>query len=225
MPTLGEFHTLVGQVFNLDDRMDAFIPAATRQAARWIERNQTIRYMKRTELYNKTGGTDNVLSIGAAGNVKGLDAVAIYEENNYDNLIAELDHEDLINTQTADEGVPSAFDYRTIILASDTDPADDAEPEIILDIVPAINYSFAVNTVRYSTWPTSLTVTHWLLENAEDILLARTCIQLGPIAREPEITQFYSPLLNDGLQTLLSAEQEHAEPASRPRKMRFGGST
>jgi len=47
MNTLGELHTTISNALARGTSLDAQIPGYLRQAARWIERNQTYQYMRK----------------------------------------------------------------------------------------------------------------------------------------------------------------------------------
>jgi hypothetical protein len=49
---------------------------------------------------------------------------------------------------------------------------------------------------------------HWLLENGEDVVLGKTMELLAPFLRMPELLQTYRPMLDEGIRTLLMADEE-----------------
>jgi hypothetical protein len=60
--------------------------------------------------------------------------------------------------------------------------------------------------VAYSTWPTLPTATHWLIDNAEATLEAKTMQLIAPAMRDEKLLLMYKGLFDEHLRSLLLAE-------------------
>lgn len=223
--TLGDFHTLIGDVANVSTNLDALTPIAVRQAARWIERNHTLRYMRRKETISWNPDSLGVSSFFPLDeNVKSVDFVTFLIESD-GSEVQELDHDkDLLHVDPT-VGVPKKYRTRFDTSGSATVPGQDVEG-IEVDIVPDKTYSVELYLVRYTfPWPTDTADEHWLLDNAEDVLLIASMIYLSPLARETELLQFYTPMLAPAMKTLLAAESASEQTPAGASRLGFGGTS
>jgi hypothetical protein len=70
------------------------------------------------------------------------------------------------------------------------------------------NYSIEFFGAQYSVWSTATNATHWLFDNAEDLLVAQSMFFLAPIVRAPELWQMFKAIRDEAVQTAMRADDE-----------------
>ncbi|MGI9610003.1 MAG: hypothetical protein ACR2NL_06885 [Acidimicrobiia bacterium] len=192
---LGELHSLVQRVVNRGTLYDADIITQTRIAARWLERNRSYRYMRKLCYVSLDAGDTEV--IYGDGFVKSVIFFRIQVEAQWHYLTMRDPHD------FANFGIPEEPKHYYL----------EEDRRFILNVEPDKNYDGQIFLRKFTDWPVTAladvlttTETNWLLENADDALLARTLIQLSPIVRNARLIGEYSGLLSDSLKTLEIAE-------------------
>ena len=187
---LGDFKSLLRRSHKRGSALDNDLDGAIRRAARWIEANHTLHYMKQRFQVTVTQGTDEVE----------LPKIGI-------KAILSLRYRELIN--------------RRIVHLSKTTleavhPVDDLPSEFYLDGAYTIvfNGSFQEDfeligrMSRYSDWPKKETDTHWLLDNAESLMLTQTMLELGLISRDERSYGMFMQNRDQQIRTLINADYE-----------------
>lgn len=197
---LGDFHEVVSSALARGTALDEQIPSFVRQAARWLERNYTFNYMKQfvgVSIDVSELDTPRYIELGAQvpkaipffrwvmgdGSYQKCDRVEASDQDSLTDATAALP--------------PTGFwldGVRRLVL--NQTPTEDLEGELRLD--------------RYTAWSTDDDFEHWLIDYAEDVLLARTMIHLGARTKDRKLMEFYAPLFKDGITGLLLAEDELA---------------
>lgn len=190
---LGEFHSSVSAEINRGAAHDAAIPDAVRRAARWLERNYTFRYMEIKTLISYSAGIDYVDAFLIDKTKKIMD-LAI---NDTDGTVDHLDQVEPIDLHEKETAKPTSW----YLLQTST--------YIWTNTVIDQAYTGYVHRAQYTTWPTSLATSGiWLIDNAEDVLLAQAMILLAPRMRAPELAALYGKMRDEGLRTLVMADEE-----------------
>jgi hypothetical protein len=205
MPTLGEFHTLIKNEANQGSRLDSYIPEATRRAARFLEVNYSFLYMERFQQAELDVSGANPKFLPFPGNsTKKVNFVRYTQRAGTDPLRAShyvyLNRVDPIDISVIEVNQnPTAY-----WLTGD----ESGSRFLVLDRVPTTNLILEIHSVEYSTWPTNTSATNWLLENAEEAMIAKTMQRLARYAEEPEWVQFYAEPFEEGLRTVIMADEE-----------------
>lgn len=203
--TLGDFHDIVKAEANQGTRLDSYIPTAVRRAARFMEVNYSFLYMERFQAAELDVSGSNPKFLPFPGDTtKKINFVRYTQmagsEPNRESNYVYLNRVDPIDIAVIEStGNPTAY-----WLTGD----ESGSRFLVLDRVPATNLDLEIHSVEYSTWPTNLSATHWLLENAEEAMLAKTMQRLARYAEEPEWMQFYAEPFEEGLRTVLMADEE-----------------
>jgi hypothetical protein len=204
--TLATFETNVRSIINRGTKYDTEITNFTRQSARWIERNASLKYMECLEPLRIIEDDEEILF-----NTDLIKSIIFMRLDIDRNLIQSLniawafgpddrwfflkkgDPRDFIDKE---KGIPSHY-----WLGSGNRKIKFNRPSVT-DFDGEIFYN------RYSDWPTDTTKTHWLLNNAEDILLAQVMILMAPVLRNPRLVGQYRPIRDEAIRTMMLAEEE-----------------
>lgn len=188
------FHDLVAEDLNEAADYSSRIVSATRQAVRWMERNNNFFYMRVAQSVDVPVGGQMIFS----PRTKRIDIFKI--------LLETVDDEDRYKI------LPRKRDY-------DFEIESEGEPEFYVQRSPYLAYAYP-KPIReydglaigymYTDWDAlATTATHWLIDNGEDALLARTLLYLAPILKDREMVVDYREMLQESLVTLLNADDEH----------------
>lgn len=209
--TLAEFHTQVQNELKRGTSQNALIPAWTKRAARWIERNYTLQYMRRFVSFSTDPDAAEPRALPLPETrMKQIDFMRIVSD---------------AGEALDDYAYLSKCDPQDVLGALEKQPTRywlDAYDYIWLDYTPDVIYGMEMSYSRYTTWPTDTSETPWLVDNAEDALLARTMLYAAPAVRmSAAMKADYREMLQDGLQTLIGADRDLAE-TNTSRVMNYG---
>jgi hypothetical protein len=191
---LGEFHAEIKASLARGDSLDAIIPGYTRRAALWMERNYTFQYMKQfleVDIDPTLASTPRYIELGPGA----PKAIPMFRWVLGDGTYMPLTKVDPLRLDALEVSTPESYwldGTRRIILSST--PGEVLHGELRID--------------RYTPWPAELTFTHWLLDRAEDVMLAQTLIMMSIHLRDPRLRDNYKQMRDEGMLTLLNAEDE-----------------
>lgn len=179
---LGEFHDLVSDALGRGTSLDTVIPKRVAFAARWLERNYTFQYMRQWKEFT----------------VDVSEAEYPYIISLYD---LELKAIDLIRRRQTDDDGDIVFNRPLKkVHPGDRESRPTGMPEsywlnglssIILNSVPDEDMTFEAHIQAFTKWGEADTWTHWLLDNATQLLLCRTLMIMVPRTRDPALWQTY----------------------------------
>ena len=204
------FYNQLSEEINQGTRLDTYLPRYVRRAVRQLERNYSLLYMERfsgvdldvdaanarflpwpSELTKKinfvryAASTDGTVTTAQNSNARGW----VY-----------LQRCDPINVTSIETASPQAY-WLT--------GGEDGLGYLVLDQVGTTDITFEIHWVQYTDWDSLLTTaTHWLLNNAEDVLIAQTLQLLAGLADEPDWIPKYTKMRDEGIRTLLMADEE-----------------
>lgn len=203
---LGEFHQMVSAELKRGSSLDAVIPSKVRQAVRFLERNAPMKHMETW--------FDLVLD--------------------RDDQLAQFPWQFrhfrwMRYKQITSDG----FLYLKSVNGEDLFPWDDySVPMSYLQIgYEAIRFNrpapdrLALEGVvyKFTDWQTTQPqFSHFLLTNAEDLLLHQTLITMAVYLKDARMLQFYKPLRDESLKALFAMDQE-AEENGKNEQMVYGG--
>lgn len=209
MLTLGDFYTTVRDALGRGTALDAVIAANVRKSVRWIERNVDPGY-----LYMQKFGTLTLTSSGTYPHVidvphQRMKAILFFRLVGDDNDYTYLHKIDPREVNELDTAQPAGYWL-------------DGTTRIILDAKPDEDYTAEMQWVEYSSWNIAETHTHWLLDNAEDLLFAQTMLAMAPYTRDPKLVQTYKLLRDEALVTLEGA-RINTDTENADYTMNYGG--
>jgi hypothetical protein len=193
---LGEFKAELKLVIRRGDSMDDLIPGFIRQAAFWLERNRTMNYMLRFgQIEVDPDATDTPRYI-ELDNTR-IKSIPMFRWINSDGSYSNLTKKDPRDMTVLEAGVPAFYwlsGVSTIVLSGTPDEVLNGELWV----------------ARYSAWPISDDATHWLLDNGEDVLQARSMINFAKHIRDPELREHWKAVFDESLVGFYAAEDELA---------------
>lgn len=203
---LGEFHALVSRETTMAPHFDLEIPSYVKRAARFIERNQDMEYMRKYVEFTLNAAASQPRSIPFFNNrVKDFIffryPITQGWPPGYENPVStegswfyltQVDPRDVAGNA---DGPPSAYWL-------------DGRDCIWFDNKPGTDIDMQASWYEYTDWPTDPASEPWLVTDMEDLLLGQTMMFLSPRAREPEWIGLYRPQRDEGLRTLHLAEEQ-----------------
>lgn len=203
MTTLAEFHSMVGDEVNKGTRYDSVIPRFTRRAARFIERNYNFLYMERFAELDLDLSSPNPRFVAfPSEETKKVNFVR------YPRVIGGSNQQEYVYLSKVDP-------IDVVSIEPETRPrgywqTGDATGAnfLVLDQVGTDELTFEVHYIEFSTWSTDTGSTHWLLNNAEDVMIAQTMRMMAPYANEPDWIMAYKAMWEEGIRTLTMVDEE-----------------
>lgn len=203
---LGEFHTEVQGACGRGTALNAQIISATRRAAKWLERNCAYKYMEQlgSLVFNPDAALPHVVTLPPRLRNITL-ARLVLSDGSYARL-RKIDPRDCVSLDTARPSGYSTVGYG----------------QMVLDTKPDAAYFCELRWNAFTAWPTALTATNWLLENAEDALLGQTMMGMAVHMRDQRMFAMYKLVRDEALHTLETTEGDYEE-SNRDDSMGFDG--
>lgn len=203
---LGEFHQFIADDINRGDSLTATIPVVTRMAARFIENNYTLQYMRRFVSFtmDASAAVPNCLPLPGEPKSFGFFRLIPTGASEY-HYLNKIDPRD---SKIIEDGLPDAYWV-------------DGVDNFILDRSPDVDYPSELYYAQYTTWPTADSALPWLLANAEAVMIAQTMKLMVPVAKVPVLAKSYETLGTEGIRALLIADEE-LQRSGASVKMRYG---
>lgn len=196
---LGDFHDMVEDALGRPS-LNTRVPKRVAMAVQWIERNYTFQYMRTWRSLTALATADYPYIITQSGlNIKGIDLMRI-KSLDVDNEIVFSSPLRKVHPQDRERralGVPESYWIN-------------GRSSIILNSIPEEDTEFELHLQEYTSWNyESDTFTHWLLDNATQLLLCRTLMMLalGP-ARDAELYAAYKADFDLEISTFKTSEEE-----------------
>lgn len=196
--TLGEFHEDVEDSLGRADSLATVIPSRVQRAARWIERNYTFQYMRQLRELNVDPDAEfpHIVSLYDL-EVKKIETLRIRDTDSDGSVIFS---DPLRQVKPADRsnrpgGTPESYWLNGV-------------SSLILNSTPDEDLILEANLVLFTKWGEGDNWTHWLLDNATDLLLARTLMSMSIRTRDPALFQSYKATLDLEIQSFTVAEED-----------------
>lgn len=202
---LSEFHTLVSEAIGRSTAYDNQIPGYVRRAARMLERNYNLQYMNVYSTFEIDAEAEEPRLIQMPASMKRDRLIRIVQSDGTYNDLRKIDPHDIKVLRTE---LPSAY-----WLSGDD--------KIWLAQAPAEDYSAEIYWTRYTTWPTDPGGEAWLLDNADDVLLAETMVLMAPHLKDPDLISLWQGNLQLCVKTLVDADFI-LEDSNKPAVMNYG---
>ncbi len=205
--TLGELISLVSSSIARGTSLDAQIPNFIRMAARWIERNNSFKYMERFGQFSfNTEANEPRRMTLPTDRLKRLEMVrGVYTDGSFQ----KQKHIEPVELNSIQSGMPKSFWL-------------DGTSCLVFDKTPDENYVEELQWVEYTAWPTNAAAETWLLLHAEDLLLARTMMHMAPFMRDQKLAAYWQELFTTSLNTVLHADAD-LRAGSRSDVMNYAG--
>lgn len=175
--------------------LDAMCRSAINNSILWVERNYTAKYMEVTTSFTLKARTYPP-AYRLPKNPKSFNWTRVVEKSTYDESrgyrdVARVDPRDL---DSVGIGEPTAWWLDGVEFM----------------VFNAIADSDVKIEVQYNGYTGNLEDTdkHWLFAFAPDVVIARSMQFLAPFLREPEVLGLYRTLLDDGMKTMILADEE-----------------
>jgi len=192
--TLAEFEETIRTNIRRGHSLDALIPGFVRKGALWIERNNTLQYMRKfAEIKIDIEADEQPRYISLFNTrIKAIESFKwIYKDGQFYYLSLRQPQDFPIDVA----GVPAGYWL-------------DGVERVVLSATPTENLYGHMILAKYTDWPTTPDSTHWLIDNAEDLLEAQAMIAFAKHARDGEAMSFWKGVFDAGLPGLYAADQE-----------------
>lgn len=196
MPDIATFRSNVSSILDLGSTADNKIDRALRQSVSFLERTYSFQYMNRFVTFTIDSSKNDPRAYSFPSRPKSIRFVRIKDTSKDTTQFHILDHIAPTELNELPSERPKAFWL-------------DAWDFLWLNSVPDEDYTGEMSYVQYSDWDNfSDSDEPWLLQYAEDLMTAQVIMHVAPFIREPELTQMYKPLRDEGLQALIQAEED-----------------
>lgn len=196
--TLGEFHTLVSDALGRGTSLDSVIPKRVEMAARWIERSLTFQYMRTWRTFSVDPDADypHIVSLFNM-ELKKIELIRKRSTNDegeivYGRPLTKAKPED---RESRPEGTPESYWLNGV-------------NSITFNAVPDEAMDFEAHLVQFTKWGSGSIWTHWLLDHATGLLLARTCQLMTIRTRDPGLWKMYDDEVKLELQSFNVSEED-----------------
>lgn len=195
---LSTFHTMVSDALGRGSSLDSVIPVRTAMAALWIERNYTFQYMRQIRELNVSAAATNPHIVSLFGmSVKKIETIRKRTtgsdgSHTFGKPLSKVKPAD---RSTRPLGTPESYYLNGV-------------SSIIFNSIPDEDMVFEGNFVLFTEWGTAPTWTHWLLDNATQLLLTRTLMALMPRTRDPALYEAHKAEFNLEIQSFTVAEED-----------------
>lgn len=197
--TLGEFHQLVADSLRRGTTLSTQIVGQTKLAVQWMERNYTFKYMESFRLFQAVEGS-RTLDLPTNCVIKAHKFIRLIGADGLYVPLKKVEPEDLPGIRTSTNSSGNTVPAHYWVMGNNT---------IVFDSVLTANLSGEALFYQYSDWPVELTETHPLLGFASDVLLEQVLLLMAAFLKDPEMAAARKLLRDEGLNTLVRAEDEN----------------
>lgn len=174
----------------LDDRLDAFV----RRGIQFIEQNYSLFYMEKTLAVSSTAGTDVItLTLPAGTRLKSLKGIRFSTTEGILN-VNKIEFNSIERLSTYKGYFPSQFWV-------------DGDGVVRFNGVPSQVLSGYAQVSLYSAYPSEGS-SHWLIDNAEGLLLGAAALEAAEDQRNEQITPFAQNKFDRNIKVMLQADYE-----------------
>lgn len=207
--TLDEMVTQVRYMVNRGNTLDAQLLPAIRKAVRWTERNHSLSYMHRLVTFRVVFQDGEVRFLPMPPGCKSFEFIRFrLADGTYWHLRKYHPQEIGYDTHRV---LPDGF-------------WTDGNKRIVLESVPEGFLDGQMGYWRYTDLDAlQPTDTHWLFDHADDVIEARSMLNLLPVMGANEMRPAYEANLNEALRTLVGADEVFKEGPTGSAKMNYAG--
>lgn len=205
---LSDFHTLVRNTCKRGTSLDGDIPGAVRQAALATERRFTFSHMRGYYTETLAAGQSSITNWTGltASKIKAVLNCRIVDGSTTDIVWVKREEERLFPSQLTQQ--PRRF-------------WQSKKNEVFFDSIADQAYTMRFKIAVYTTWPTTLSEEPALLDEAEDLVLYRTMMNLAPVMRDQSIFAIYKNLWDLEIAPLVEAQVDRDE-LDTDHRMQYG---
>lgn len=196
---LDEFHVMVQDALGRP-ALNTRVPKRTAMAAAWIERHYTFQYMFTWRSLTALASADYPYIISTTGlDIKGIDLMRIKTVDDDGGILfgRPLRKVHPGDRETRAVGVPESYWLN-------------GRSSIILNSIPDEDTNFELHLQEYTSWNhEDGAFTHWLLDNATQLLMCRTLMMMaaGP-ARDADLYATWKADFDLEIATFKTSEEE-----------------
>lgn len=203
MPTVQEFFSTIRGVVRRGTALDSELPRVFRQSLRFIEQNYSLPYMRRRLYVTVAVDDEDLLISGSDGNMlKSIKMVRYQSSDGEFHRVKQVEPGDISSTDSDGNPIgyelysePQADGTQAWRLRFDTSWKEAVTLEIVLHV--------------FTDWSgDEMAGNIWLLNHAEQALLARCMLNLAPIMRDVAVMQMYQQLWLEGVGVMIAAASE-----------------
>lgn len=197
MTTLGEFHTDVADSLARGSSLVSVIPRRVKLAAEWIERNYTFQYMRQFAMVSVLEAATYPWIVSLAGlNIKELTTIRRRRTGTDGTYVFDQALKKVWPGDRSDRPVQNPESYWL-----------NGRSSIILNSIPDEDMEFELHGVMMTQWGSGDAWTHWLLDNAHNLLLVRTLMLMAPRLRDPKLWDTYKAEFDLEIQSFTVSEE------------------
>lgn len=200
--------TIVSAEISRGTALDASIGDRVNWAIRWLERNYNMQYMHRYVTFTLAANSRSV-SFPSGGTPKRIEFIRQVKSDNTIIEYPKVDPQDV--TELTVDPTGWWLDGTEFLWF---DRATSGALALELEM---LYWQFSADLVADAD-------AHWLLDNAEDLMVAQTMLFMARLAKQDAWIASYKNMRDEGLQTLISAEAE-LDAGARDPSMIYQGAT
>jgi hypothetical protein len=191
MLTVGDFKDELRAALKRGSAFDDRLGGYMRRAAQWIESNYTLQYMRRRLEITLDAGSNSVPFPPGCKTIEVIKWVGV--DSTYDRC--DKTTLDLIQRVPYEGLVPSQFYL-------------DGMVEIVFNGTAASDLDGIAMAAMYSNFPRDDDDSHWLLTNAEELMLVQCVLSASVINRDDRTYQMMLSRRDEAIQVLQNADYE-----------------
>lgn len=205
MTTFAEFKATISEEISRGTSLDSKIAKRVNMAIRWAERRYNMQYMHRFVTFT-LGAGDRSISTPTSGVPKRIEFMRIVNSDNEFTYVPKVDPANVISIGTEIHGF-----------------WQDAYEFFWFDGAPTEDTNFEMLYFEYAAILVADGDTHWLIDNAEDFMIAQVMKYMSTVGNTAQWQIDYKEMLDTGLQTLDQAEYDIWQGAQDPVMVYAGG--
>jgi len=200
--TVSSFLTVLRATVARGSSLDALLPSALHNALRYIEMNYNMKYMRlRTSISVLAASTNYTWTGDDSTNLKVVRDLYWYGSDGTKYDLRQVQPYEIESNTGSD---PSGF---YLVPEQQTDGS--INHQFYFDAPHSEARTLRLQAYTYRGWNGNEAATNvWLLNNAEQLVLARCMIQLAPVMRDQAIMQMWATVFQDNLGAVLQAQDE-----------------
>lgn len=204
------FFSQVSSVIRRGTTLDADIPAAFAGALQFIEQNYSLAYMRRVSTLAVSPLVRSFTWSGLnAASLKSIHQIRWLDDDSRWNRLIKVEELDFVDTSGP---IPSGYIVNKEI-AMDGTESQVFEMDSYFSEATELN----ITAYHFTKWTGDTAAANiWLLNNAQQLMLARTMINIAPIMRDGDLLSMYQASWQEHVATLIQWQDEE-EQANRVR--------
>lgn len=190
---ISELYSAISESINRGTSYDSALPLWTRRAVRWLERNNSFKYMERYVSFTLDPASASPRVIAMPALLKSFNFMRLVDDDGTYHPIVQVDPQDVTAISTNED--PKGFWL-------------DGVEYLWLDAIPAEERSGEMSYVQYTTWPSDTAEEPTILKLADDLVHAQTIMTMAPLLRDADLLQVMKAVRDEALKSFLDSDYE-----------------